>query len=160
MNIFRFLGDMSHILSFALLLHKIVRSKSAVGISLRTQELFLGELPSHTPAPRAAYARTLGSTSKANSHTHLSPRTLAPCSRALHPAAPEQQRHGRCPLPLTLHARIPHLRTSRYPPPLHPLTRASPHPLSLCSRLLLALHRPPLELCLHVQLCAQNPLHR
>jgi hypothetical protein len=70
MNIFRFLGDMSHILSFALLLHKIVRSKSAVGISLRTQELFLGELPSHTPAPRAAYAHTHGSTTKANSHTH------------------------------------------------------------------------------------------
>jgi len=41
MNIFRFLGDMSHILSFIVLLHKIVKGKSAAGISLRTQELFL-----------------------------------------------------------------------------------------------------------------------
>ena len=41
MNLFRFLGDMSHILSFVLLLHKIIRSKSAVGISMRTQELYL-----------------------------------------------------------------------------------------------------------------------
>jgi len=41
MNIFRFLGDMSHILSFILLLHKIVKGKSAAGLSLRTQELYL-----------------------------------------------------------------------------------------------------------------------
>jgi len=40
MNIFRFLGDMSHILSFILLLHKIVKGKSSAGISLRTQELY------------------------------------------------------------------------------------------------------------------------
>lgn len=40
MNIFRFLGDMSHILSFIVLLHKIVKGKSAAGISLRTQELY------------------------------------------------------------------------------------------------------------------------
>jgi len=37
---FRFLGDMSHILSFILLLHKIVKGKSSAGISLRTQELY------------------------------------------------------------------------------------------------------------------------
>ena len=42
MNIFRFLGDMSHILSFIILLHKIIKGKSAAGISLRTQEMFLG----------------------------------------------------------------------------------------------------------------------
>ena len=42
MNIFRFLGDMSHILSIVILLHKIVKGKSAAGISLRTQEMFLG----------------------------------------------------------------------------------------------------------------------
>ena len=40
MNIFRFLGDMSHILSFVILLLKIVQGKSAAGISLRTQELY------------------------------------------------------------------------------------------------------------------------
>ena len=40
MNLFRFLGDMSHILSFMILLHKIVKGKSAAGISLRTQELY------------------------------------------------------------------------------------------------------------------------
>uniref|UniRef100_A0A6V2SDQ8 ER lumen protein-retaining receptor n=1 Tax=Emiliania huxleyi TaxID=2903 RepID=A0A6V2SDQ8_EMIHU len=40
MNIFRFLGDMSHILSFLLLLHKIVGGKSAAGISLRTAEMY------------------------------------------------------------------------------------------------------------------------
>lgn len=40
MNIFRFLGDMAHIVSFILLLHKIVRGKSAAGISLRTQEMY------------------------------------------------------------------------------------------------------------------------
>jgi ER lumen protein retaining receptor len=41
MNIFRFFGDMSHILSFMILLHKIVKGKSAAGISRRTQELYL-----------------------------------------------------------------------------------------------------------------------
>lgn len=41
LNVFRFLGDMSHILSFILLLHKIIKGKSSVGISLRTQELYL-----------------------------------------------------------------------------------------------------------------------
>ena len=42
MNLFRFAGDMSHILSFILLLQKIVASKSAAGISLRTQEMYMG----------------------------------------------------------------------------------------------------------------------
>ena len=42
MNIFRFLGDMSHILSFIILLHKIIKGKSAAGISLRTQEMYMG----------------------------------------------------------------------------------------------------------------------
>jgi len=42
MNFFRFLGDMAHIISFILLLHKIVRGKSAAGISLRTQEMYAG----------------------------------------------------------------------------------------------------------------------
>ena len=41
MNIFRFLGDMSHILSFVILLLKITQGKSAAGISLRTQELYM-----------------------------------------------------------------------------------------------------------------------
>ena len=41
MNIFRFLGDMSHIISFIILLQKIVQGKSAAGISLRTQEMYL-----------------------------------------------------------------------------------------------------------------------
>lgn len=40
MNIFRFLGDMAHIVSFILLLHKIIKGKSALGISLRSQELY------------------------------------------------------------------------------------------------------------------------
>ena len=41
MNIFRFLGDLSHIVSFIILLHKIVKGKSVAGISLRTQELYM-----------------------------------------------------------------------------------------------------------------------
>jgi len=41
MNIFRFLGDASHILSFIVLLHKIIKGKSAEGISLRSQEMYL-----------------------------------------------------------------------------------------------------------------------
>ena len=53
MNLFRFAGDMSHILSFILLLQKIVASKSAAGISLRTQEMYMGayytSLPRCTP---------------------------------------------------------------------------------------------------------------
>jgi len=41
MNVFRFLGDMCHILSFIILLHKIIKGKSAAGISLRTQDMYL-----------------------------------------------------------------------------------------------------------------------
>ena len=44
MNIFRFLGDLSHIVSFLVLLHKIIKGKSSAGISLRTQELYAGVL--------------------------------------------------------------------------------------------------------------------
>jgi len=40
MNIFRFFGDLSHIISFVLLLHKVYKGKSSAGISLRTQELY------------------------------------------------------------------------------------------------------------------------
>ena len=40
MNIFRFLGDLSHIISFVVLLHKIIKGKSSAGISLRTQEMY------------------------------------------------------------------------------------------------------------------------
>ena len=50
MNIFRFLGDMSHILSFMVLLHKIVKGKNCTGISLRTQEMFAGTRRSATAA--------------------------------------------------------------------------------------------------------------
>lgn len=41
MNIFRLLGDMSHTASILFLLLKLRASKSAAGISLKTQELFL-----------------------------------------------------------------------------------------------------------------------
>ncbi|CAM9243687.1 unnamed protein product [Pylaiella littoralis] len=41
MNIFRFFGDMSHTASILVLLLKLRASKSAAGISLKTQELFL-----------------------------------------------------------------------------------------------------------------------
>ncbi|CAM9987282.1 unnamed protein product [Ascophyllum nodosum] len=41
MNIFRFLGDMSHTASILVLLLKLRASKSAAGVSLKTQELFL-----------------------------------------------------------------------------------------------------------------------
>mmetsp|Transcript_12126 Transcript_12126/g.28291 ORF Transcript_12126/g.28291 Transcript_12126/m.28291 type:complete len:234 (-) Transcript_12126:395-1096(-) len=41
MNLFRFLGDMCHILSFVLILHKMQKSRSAAGISLKTQVLYL-----------------------------------------------------------------------------------------------------------------------
>jgi len=56
MNIFRYLGDCAHIVSFILLLHKIVRGKSAAGISLRTQEMYAG---ARHPAPGAARAQAL-----------------------------------------------------------------------------------------------------
>lgn len=54
MNIFRFLGDLSHIVSFVLLLHKIIKGKSSAGISLRTQELYAGARRARDePRPRA-----------------------------------------------------------------------------------------------------------
>lgn len=41
MNIFRLLGDLAHLASFLLLLLRLRERKSAVGISLKTQELYL-----------------------------------------------------------------------------------------------------------------------
>ena len=41
MNIFRFAGDMIHLLSFIILIRRLRRSKSAEGISLKTLELYL-----------------------------------------------------------------------------------------------------------------------
>jgi ER lumen protein retaining receptor len=41
MNAFRLAGDMSHLLSFIVLIWQLVKSKSANGISLKTQELYL-----------------------------------------------------------------------------------------------------------------------
>ncbi|KAG1354180.1 ER lumen protein-retaining receptor [Cocos nucifera] len=41
MNAFRLAGDMTHLLSIILLLHKIRAMKSCAGISLRTQELYV-----------------------------------------------------------------------------------------------------------------------
>lgn len=40
MNIFRLIGDMSHLASFLVLLLKLLASRSAAGISLKSQELF------------------------------------------------------------------------------------------------------------------------
>ncbi|KAJ8761839.1 hypothetical protein K2173_005411 [Erythroxylum novogranatense] len=40
MNIFRFLGDMTHLMSILILLLKIYATKSCSGISLKTQELY------------------------------------------------------------------------------------------------------------------------
>ena len=41
MNIFRYAGDMSHVVSILVLILRLRTSGSAVGISLKTQELFL-----------------------------------------------------------------------------------------------------------------------
>lgn len=41
MNIFRFLGDLSHLASIFILLHKIQTSRSCRGISFKTQVLYL-----------------------------------------------------------------------------------------------------------------------
>ena len=41
MNIFRLLGDLSHLISFFFLIQRLLEKKNAVGISLKTQELFL-----------------------------------------------------------------------------------------------------------------------
>ena len=40
MNIFRWIGDMSHLLSFLVLIFKMHSSRSCAGISLKTQELY------------------------------------------------------------------------------------------------------------------------
>ncbi|KAJ6333363.1 hypothetical protein OIU77_009267 [Salix suchowensis] len=40
MNIFRFLGDMTHLISIVILLLKIYATKSCSGVSLKTQELY------------------------------------------------------------------------------------------------------------------------
>ena len=42
MNIFRFLGDLSHLVSIFILIHKITTSRSCRGISFKTQSLYLG----------------------------------------------------------------------------------------------------------------------
>eukprot|EP00978_Attheya_sp_CCMP212_P021881 scaffold64324_cov65-Attheya_sp.AAC.1 len=41
MNIFRFTGDMCHVFSILLLLHRLLKQRTTEGISLRTHELFL-----------------------------------------------------------------------------------------------------------------------
>lgn len=41
MNIFRFLGDLSHMVSCGILLYSIERSKSIDGLSLKTQQLYV-----------------------------------------------------------------------------------------------------------------------
>lgn len=41
MNLFRLAGDLSHVISIFLLLIRLIATKSATGISLKTQELFL-----------------------------------------------------------------------------------------------------------------------
>lgn len=41
MNVFRLAGDMSHVVSIFLLILKLIATKNAQGISLKTQELFL-----------------------------------------------------------------------------------------------------------------------
>lgn len=88
MNPFRVAGDLSHIVSFIILLHKIIAGKSAAGISLRTQELYASEaLPLQpVPIPGAMRLCTLGDTL---AHSELSfrcfrlTRTVVFCSRYL-----------------------------------------------------------------------------
>jgi ER lumen protein retaining receptor len=41
MNIFRLAGDFTHVLSFIVLLLGLKSSRSAAGVSLKTQEMFL-----------------------------------------------------------------------------------------------------------------------
>jgi ER lumen protein retaining receptor len=41
MNIFRFLGDMSHVVSFIFLFYRIYKYKTTAGLSLKSQELYL-----------------------------------------------------------------------------------------------------------------------
>ena len=77
MNIFRFLGDISHILSFVILLNKIVKGKSSVGISLRTQEMYAGE---HSAA-HLLYS-CFGCVPRARSGTGAPRRVSASCADA------------------------------------------------------------------------------
>lgn len=71
MNLFRFLGDMSHILSFVILLHKIVKGKSAAGISLRTQEMYLGAYIPLAPRPPPLPAGACRSRSRVPARSRL-----------------------------------------------------------------------------------------
>lgn len=96
MNIFRFAGDMSHILSFIILLHKIIKGKSTVGISLRTQELYAGaqELSArasrHDSRPQASARRARGHTPRRPAgHWERAP-PLGP------PVLPAAAKHQRC----------------------------------------------------------------
>lgn len=41
MNLFRFAGDMCHILSIAVLVLRLRATKNAIGISIKTQEMYL-----------------------------------------------------------------------------------------------------------------------
>ncbi len=41
MNIYRYLADTLHLLSFLILIYKLIRDKSALGISCKTQEIYL-----------------------------------------------------------------------------------------------------------------------
>ena len=41
MNIFRFAGDMMHVMSIVVLILRLRVSKNAIGISIKTQELYL-----------------------------------------------------------------------------------------------------------------------
>lgn len=41
MNLFRLLGDISHLISIFLLIHKIQKTRSARGLSEKTQLLYL-----------------------------------------------------------------------------------------------------------------------
>ena len=41
MNIYRYLADSLHLLSFLILIYKLIRDKSALGISCKTQEIYL-----------------------------------------------------------------------------------------------------------------------
>ena len=41
MNIFRLAGDLSHLLSFFFLIHRLLQKRTSQGLSLKTQELYL-----------------------------------------------------------------------------------------------------------------------
>lgn len=55
MNIFRLLGDLSHLASIFILIHKITTSRSARGISFKSQLVYLVVfLTRQVPHPRPA----------------------------------------------------------------------------------------------------------